>query len=106
MGYCHSCPHDIMNQTPHQIKAGCGHLVYICDDCSPERRHVRHNKCIKCNGGKTPDELMAEDAAIVDEYNYYPDFIIDDGFSELFAYTDVDVDLDADNDQFDDKDYP
>jgi hypothetical protein len=77
-GICHRCPCDILNKTSRQVKACCGHLVFVCDDCVEELSTVKHEKCFKCLGRKTPDELMREDDAIVDDYNSrYDDCFID-----------------------------
>lgn len=66
MGYCHICPKHDPAPTTSQIKAGCGCLVFICNDCRDETNHVRHSKCVNCGGtigykhGETPDDLLAD----------------------------------------------
>lgn len=63
VGICHTCKD---NETKSQIKAGCGCLVHICDDCRDEQAHVAHSKCVVCKGGKTPNQVMQEEC---DNYN-------------------------------------
>lgn len=55
MGICHTCKD---NDTQTQIKAGCGHLVFTCASCIEDANIIRHEKCIVCKGGKTPDQWM------------------------------------------------
>lgn len=56
MGICHICKE---NDTGSQIKAGCGHLIFICNDCRGDQMHVQHSDCIVCKGGETPDMYAA-----------------------------------------------
>jgi len=58
MGICHVCREA---DTTTQIKAGCGCLIYICDDCRDYQGKVAHEKCIVCKGGKTPDQIEEEE---------------------------------------------
>jgi len=55
---CHSCKE---NNTHKQIKAGCGHLVYVCDDCRSDVNQIRHEKCLRCRDQQTPEEELQSD---------------------------------------------
>ena len=85
MGICHVCKNE---ETTSQIKAGCGHLVYICDECREETNQVRHSKCVVCKGGKTPDQTEAEEKAYWDNFwmretYYYDDDFYNDDFEDI-----------------------
>lgn len=56
------------NDGKHAMKACCGHIVYLCDDCSFERKRVQHEKCDKCCGRLTAEEERLQDDAIVRDY--------------------------------------
>jgi hypothetical protein len=64
MGICHLCRE---NDTGDQIKAGCGHLIFICLDCRAEQDIAAHEKCITCRGGQTPDQMMQEERSWLEQ---------------------------------------
>ena len=50
---CHACKEV---ETVKQIKAGCGCLVYTCEECLEDANSIRHAKCSKHGGALTNAE--------------------------------------------------
>lgn len=85
-----TCNHCRAEDSVRQIKAGCGHVVHICDECEGEVNHIQHSECRGCVvskfGGKAPEQVLREEATLADDYNGSPfdprdfddDFFIDD----------------------------
>lgn len=74
----HICVSCRDNETSAQVKAGCGHLVYLCADCRDDLPVIRHEGCCKCKGQLTPEEdnelVLAHDAMVSDNYGDFDDF--------------------------------
>lgn len=85
-----------------QIKAGCGCLVDICDEChKDDSAHLTHSKCIVCRGGKRYD---TEEGLFEPLSGSMYDLIDDDDFN--FDHCQEEDDIDDEGSCFDDGDYP
>ena len=76
---CHVCAD---NETNSQIKAGCGHLVRICDECRGEQRKVQHEGCGRkeCGGHSHASERLEREEDEQHLSDYY------DRYDPLFDY--------------------
>lgn len=60
-----------------KYKAGCGHLIRVCNECDKDRKSVQHQPCDKCNGTYRAYEREIEEEKNIIEYE---DSLYGDGF--------------------------
>lgn len=74
MNICVACKE---NETSAQVKAGCGHLVLLCNDCREDLPVIRHEDCNRCKGQVSSEEDTAMVIAYEDAYDTSDDYLLD-----------------------------